>query len=87
MRKRKRAMAKLKSAKNKANAATENSELSSREKLKAVNRAMKASKTDKPGKVYVVTRKTGGGSVGTPTGGKVLYISAHHVLLATFCLI
>lgn len=70
MRKRKRAMSKLKAAKRQANAMTENSEMSERQKLKAISRAMKDSKVAKPGKVYVVTRKTGAGSVGTSDGGK-----------------
>lgn len=72
MRKRKRAMTKLKAAKKQANLVAENSEMSEREKLKAISKAMRSSKIDKPGKVYAVCKKTsGGGSTGTKTGGKV----------------
>lgn len=70
MRKRKRAMTKLKNAKRTATAAAENSEMSEREKVKAVSKAMKAAKVDKPGKVYVVTHKSKAGSMGTSKGGK-----------------
>lgn len=69
-RKRKRAVTQLKSAKKKANAMAESSELSGREKVKAIAKAMKGtSKTNKPSKVYVVTRKTGGASSGTKGSG------------------
>lgn len=33
-----------------------------------------SNKVEKPGKMYVVTRKTSQGSVGTSTGGKVCII-------------
>ncbi len=48
----------------------QNSEMSEREKSKAIAKAMKTSKVDKPGKVYVVTHKSKSGSVGTMGGGK-----------------
>ncbi len=74
-RKRKRAMAKLKSAKKIANATAENPEMSGREKVKAIARAMRSAKTDKAAKVYVVTHKTGAGSVGQRTSAdKVCFL-------------
>jgi acetyl-CoA carboxylase beta subunit len=39
--------------------------------LQAIQKAMKVNKIDKPGKVYVVTRKTKAGSMGTSSGAKV----------------
>ncbi len=66
-------MNKLKSAKNKANAMADNTDMSQREKVKAIARAMKEAKITKPGKVYVVTKKSGGASVGTKSStAKVL---------------
>ncbi len=67
-------MTKLKAAKKQAASLVENSELSQSQKLKAIQKAMRgASKAGanaaKPSKVYVVTRKTGAGSVGTSLGG------------------
>ncbi len=38
--------------------------------LQAISKAMRTTKIDKPGKVYVVTKKTSGASSGTSTGGK-----------------
>ena len=70
MRKRKRAQLKLKAAKKQANVMAESNEVSERQKLKAISKAMKANKIDKPGKVYVVTRKTSNGSTGTSSGAK-----------------
>eukprot|EP00598_Pedospumella_elongata_P007719 CAMPEP_0184985432 /NCGR_PEP_ID=MMETSP1098-20130426/14107_1 /TAXON_ID=89044 /ORGANISM="Spumella elongata, Strain CCAP 955/1" /LENGTH=988 /DNA_ID=CAMNT_0027509517 /DNA_START=56 /DNA_END=3022 /DNA_ORIENTATION=+ len=70
MRKRKRAQLKLKAAKKQANVMAESNEVSERQKLKAISKAMKANKIDKPGKVYVVTRKTSTGSTGTSSGAK-----------------
>lgn len=96
-------MAKLKSAKKKATAMAENSDLSEKQKLKvgdfdavptqsekalmvirtmccccfylaqAIDRAMRSTKLEKAGKVYVVTKKTGSASSGTAvSSGKVL---------------
>ena len=70
LRKRKRAANKLKAAKKQANMLADNNEMSERQKLKSISKAIKGTKIDKPGKVYVVTRKTGGASVGTSKGGK-----------------
>lgn len=70
LRKRKRAASKLKAAKKQANMLADNNEMSERQKLKSIAKAIKGTKIDKPGKVYVVTRKTGGASVGTSKGGK-----------------
>mmetsp|Transcript_33783 Transcript_33783/g.74392 ORF Transcript_33783/g.74392 Transcript_33783/m.74392 type:complete len:333 (+) Transcript_33783:423-1421(+) len=70
MRKRKRAAAALKAAKKSANTLAESSEISERQKLKAITKAMRSQKTDKPSKVYVVTKKTQSGSMGTSQGGK-----------------
>ena len=75
MRKRKRALNQLTKAKKKANAAAENPELSGREKVKAIARAMKGAKGNQAAKIYVVTKKTGAGSVGTRTSAdKVGYL-------------
>lgn len=71
MRKKKRAAAKLKAAKKQANIMAESSDISERQKLKAISKAMRSNKIDKPEKVYVVTRKTKAGSSGTSSGGKV----------------
>lgn len=68
-RKRKRAVAKLRSAKKQANMMAENSEMSEKQKIKAISRAMKSAKLDKTDKVYVMTRKTGAGSMGTKSAG------------------
>eukprot|EP00605_Chrysophyceae_sp_TOSAG23-4_P000292 GSChrysophyteH1.ASY1.ANO1.337.1 assembled CDS len=65
MRKKKRAQTKLKAAKKQANSLAENKEMSEKEKLKAIQRAMKNSKADKPSKVYVVGSKTKSGSSAT----------------------
>lgn len=72
MRKRKRALTKLKNARKKATTMAENSEMSERQKVKAISQALKTAKIDKPGKVYVVAKQTKGGSSGTKIGsGKV----------------
>lgn len=72
MRKRKRDMQKLKSAKQQAKTVAENADMTDKQKIKAINRAMKTTKVDKPSKVYVVTRKSKAGSMATKTGdGKV----------------
>lgn len=70
MRKRKRAMTKLKAAKKQASALAENQEMSDKQKLKAISRAMRTTKVDKPGKVYVVTKRSKSGSMATKSGGK-----------------
>jgi AdoMet-dependent rRNA methyltransferase SPB1 len=78
-RKRKRALTQLKKAKKQATVMAENSELSEKQKLKAISKAMRTSKVDKPGKVYVVAHKTKAGSVGTSTGakkGKLKFVDA-----------
>ena len=77
MRKRKRALAKLKTARKTATAAAENSEMSERQKVKAISSALKAAKINKPGKVYVVAKKQGGASMGTKIGdgkGKLKFV-------------
>jgi len=70
MRKRKRAMVKLKSAKKQATMMAENSEMSEKQKIKAISRAMRTAKVAKTDKVYVVTKKSGNASVGTKGAGK-----------------
>jgi AdoMet-dependent rRNA methyltransferase SPB1 len=67
MRKRKRAEIKLKSAKKEAKTAAENPDLSDKMKVRAISRAMKGTKADKPSKVYVVAR--GANSTGKSSGG------------------
>ena len=69
MRKRKRAESKLKAAKKTAKTAAENPDLSDKMKVKAIQRAMKGTKAEKPNKVYVVARGANGG--GKSSGGKV----------------
>ena len=69
MRKRKRAEIKLKTAKKDAKTAAENPDLSDKMKVRAIQRAMKGSKADKPSKVYVVAR--GANSTGKSSGGSV----------------
>ena len=71
-RKRKRAMSQLKTAKKQAAAVADNSELSDKQKVRAIAKAMKNSgkSNTAPGKVLVVARKTNGASVGTSKGGK-----------------
>ena len=71
-RKRKRAMSQLKAAKKQAAAVAENSELSDKQKVRAIAKAMKASgkSNTTPGKVLVVARRTNGASVGNSKGGK-----------------
>ena len=46
---------------------------------KAVAKAMRSSKVDKPSKVYVVTHKTSSGSVGNNSGGKVCTTHNHDI--------
>ena len=66
-RKKKRAEKQLKLAKKSATALAENSEMSDKQKLRAIQKAMKGSKSvEKPGKVYVVAKKNGS----TTTAGK-----------------
>ena len=51
---------------------SDNSELSERQKVKAIAQALRTTKIDKPGKVYVVAKKTKAGSSGSMIGsGKV----------------
>ncbi len=69
-RKKKRAMMKLKAAKKQASVMAENSELSERQKVKAIAKAIRNTKTEKSSKVYVTTKKTKQGSVGQSSGGK-----------------
>lgn len=72
MRKRKRAAAKLKAAKKQATLMAENSELSEKQKIKAISKAANKFRGEKSSKVYVTTRKTKAGSVGAMSGnGKV----------------
>ena len=76
-RKRKRALVQLKKAKKQATVMAENSELSEKQKLKAISKAMRTSKVDKPNKVYVVAHKTKGGAVSTSAGagkGKLHFV-------------
>lgn len=90
-RKRKRAVMKLKAAKKQANALAENSELSDKQKLRAIAKAMKGSKMDKKSSnVYVFTKRTQSGSVGTSSGAKVcnfsvfmyqIHIALHYIIL------
>lgn len=82
MRKKKRASAKLKAAKKTAAQMADNSELSERQKVKAIAKASRArGGTEKrPSKVYVATKKTAAGSVGTmgkgggKGGGKLKFV-------------
>ena len=69
-RKRKRAMNKLKAAKRQASLLADNTELSDKQKVKAISKAMRGSKSATPGKVIVVTKRTGGASSGTVGAGK-----------------
>ena len=50
-------------AKKSATALAENSEMSDKQKLRAIQKAMKGSKVAKPGKVYVVAKKNGSSSL------------------------
>jgi len=47
----------------------ENSEMSEKQKIKAIGKAMKSANLKKSDKIYVVTRKTGAGSTGTKGSG------------------
>jgi hypothetical protein len=51
----------------------QSSELSGREKVRAIEKALKQAKTGKASKVYVVTHKTGAGSVGTKTSASKVH--------------
>lgn len=62
-RKKKRALAKLKTAKKKAASLAANPDLSERQKLKAIQAALRSKQVDKPGKVYVVARKSKSGII------------------------
>jgi hypothetical protein len=82
MRKRKRALNKLEAAKKKANAMAESTDMTQRDKVKAINRAMKSAKISKPGKVYVITKKTGGASSGTKSSNDKVMSSLPLCILA-----
>jgi AdoMet-dependent rRNA methyltransferase SPB1 len=71
MRKRKRATNQLKAAKKQANSVADNSEMSDKQKIKAIARAMKSTKGQgiNPSKVYVVTKKVNGASSGSKGAG------------------
>jgi len=69
-RKKKRAMLKLKAAKKQATVMAENSELSEKQKLKAIAKAVRNTKDVKTSKIYVTTKKTKSGSVGQTLGGE-----------------
>ncbi|KAJ8600308.1 hypothetical protein CTAYLR_000729 [Chrysophaeum taylorii] len=70
-RKRARAQTRLKAAKRKAEAIAENPDMTSAQKLRAVQKAMASKgKIDKPSKVYVVQRKTKSGAISKSTGAK-----------------
>merc|ERR1712006_74737 len=66
LRKRKRAQMTLANARSKASAIQSNPDMTEREKLKAIEKAMaaKGTKTSRPGKVYAVVSKSGRKSVG-----------------------
>jgi AdoMet-dependent rRNA methyltransferase SPB1 len=68
MRKKKHAQKKLSAAKKSANTLVDNSEMSEKQKLRAIQKAMKTSKVDKPSKVYVVSTKAAGST--RTSGGK-----------------
>lgn len=68
MRKKKFAKSKLAAAKKSANSLAENSEMSEKQKLRAVQKAMKTSKVDRPSKVYVVSKRSSAGSTATKMG-------------------
>lgn len=70
MRKRKRAANQLKAAKKQANSVADSGDMSDKQKIKAIARAMKTNKGVNPDKVYVVTRKANGASMGTKGEGK-----------------
>ncbi|CAM9642649.1 unnamed protein product [Chrysoparadoxa australica] len=77
-RKRKRAAQKLTQAKKQATALASNPDMTERQKLKAVQKAMsKGHSTDKPSKMYVVAKKRMGGKPSAagkkPGGAKVIF--------------
>ncbi len=67
-RRKKRAALKLKAAKKSATALAENNEMSEKQKLRAIQKAMKTSKVERPGKVYVVSRRSKGASSASKVG-------------------
>ena len=74
-RKKKRAAQLLKVAKKKATSLAENSEMSDKQKLRAISKAMKGGKVEKPGKVYVVAKKGGAQKAGKTSGsGKLKFV-------------
>jgi AdoMet-dependent rRNA methyltransferase SPB1 len=75
MRKKKRAANALQTAKKKATALAENSEMSDKQKLRAISKAMKNSKVEKPGKVYVVSSGIGKqNTAGRSGNGKLKFV-------------
>jgi AdoMet-dependent rRNA methyltransferase SPB1 len=81
MRKKKRALMQLKKAKKQASLLAENNELSERQKVKMISKAMrgKTSDKEKDKKIYVATRKTQAGSSGSMAkggakGGKLKFV-------------
>lgn len=79
-RKKRKAVAHLKAAKKKAASLAANPDMTERQKLKAVQAALKSKKIEKPGKVYVVARKSKGGIIRSSqkTGpGKVSVVKRH----------
>ncbi|RYG92471.1 hypothetical protein EON65_59155 [archaeon] len=86
MRKKKRAEQTLKKAKRYASQLAENNELSDREKLKALLKASKkgGKSGDKgSGKVYVTTKKTKAGSVGSMKGGSKVSAMCYMVFISS----
>ena len=67
MRKKKHATKKLAAAKKSANSLADNTEMSEKQKLRAIQKAMKTSKVDRPSKVYVVSKRSSGASAATKT--------------------
>lgn len=70
-------MLKLKAARKNANAVADNPEMSEKQKLKAIQKAMKGGKEVKSNKVYVVSGRTASGTGGTKMGnakGKVKFV-------------
>ncbi|KAL7439900.1 hypothetical protein ACHAXH_006953 [Discostella pseudostelligera] len=63
-RKNKMAKAKLAAAKKKAEAVANSSEMSEATKLKAISKAMRGKEASRPGKTYVVSKKSGGSKGG-----------------------
>lgn len=74
-RKKKRATQLLKVAKKKATSLAENSEMNDKQKLRAISKAMKGGKVEKPGKVYVVAKRGGAQKASKTSGsGKLKFV-------------